>query len=76
VLLFAGQEFEELLDRLQQYRRISVLEVGSCQKIGANHLGRVLFWMCPLSVKKVRTEHGITLRFQVSWPERQHSVQS
>ena len=43
MLLLAGQEVEELLDRLQQYCRISVVEMCSGQEIGANHLRPALF---------------------------------
>ena len=41
MLLFARQEIEELVDRLQQYFRISLLEVRSRKEIGADHLQAV-----------------------------------
>ena len=39
--MLTREEFEESLDRLQQYFRISVLEVRSRKEIGANHLQAV-----------------------------------
>jgi hypothetical protein len=38
VFLLSGKELEKLLDRLQQYFRIYVLEVCSREEICANHL--------------------------------------
>jgi hypothetical protein len=41
LLLFARQKLEELLDRPQQYFRISVFEMSSRKEIRANHFQTV-----------------------------------
>ena len=41
MLLFTGQEFEELGYGVQQYLRIAVVQVCSCQEIRTDHLQTV-----------------------------------